>query len=70
MEYFLCEKGLSENWEKTPFISNIVNGNIFGIKQLSNAQFFYNAMILNNCFIKGSHEYDVYSFEGNKAHVN
>ena len=31
---------------------------------------FYNVMTHNNCFVKGSHKYDVYLFNKNKAHVN
>ena len=31
---------------------------------------FYNAITQNNCFIKGSHKYDVYLVEENKAHLN
>ena len=30
----------------------------------------YNTMTQNVCFIKGSHKYDIYSFEENKAHIN
>ena len=31
---------------------------------------FYNAITQNNCFVKGSHKYDVYLVEENKAHIN
>ena len=31
---------------------------------------FYNAITPNNCFVKGSHKYDVYLVEENKAHLN
>ena len=30
----------------------------------------YNAIIQNNCFVKGSHKYDVYLVEENKAQLN
>ena len=30
---------------------------------------FYNAITPNNCFVKGSHKYDVYLGEENKAHL-
>ena len=30
----------------------------------------YNAITQNNCFVKGSHKYDVYLAEKNKGHVN
>ena len=30
----------------------------------------YNAITPNNCFVKGSHKYDVYLVEENKAHLN
>ena len=32
--------------------------------------FFYNAVTLKKCFVKGSHKYDVYLVEENKAHLN
>ena len=30
----------------------------------------YNAITPNNCVVKGSHKYDVYLVEENKAHLN
>ena len=30
----------------------------------------YNAMTQSNCFIKGSHKYDIYLADKNKAHIN
>ena len=30
----------------------------------------YNAITQNNCFVKGSHKYNVYLVEENKAHLN
>ena len=32
--------------------------------------YIYNAVIQNNCFVNGSHKYEVYFLDKNNAHVN
>ena len=34
------------------------------------SKIFCNAITPNNCFVKGSHKYDVYLVEENKAHLS
>ena len=52
------------------FPQHISNTVTYKVTNTVTCETFYNAITQNNCFVKGSHIYDVYLLYKNNTHLN